>query len=94
MALFGIHPSPRRLAESGDVPLVDLGEQVLRRRKKREDVVAAVQSTVQYHTAKQRHPDLDARQPNPADITISKRAWESAFRAWRRYVRSVAAEGA
>ena len=92
MALLDSHDSPRGVA--GDVPVVDLGEQILRRRKKREDVVAAVQSTVQYHTAKQLHPDLDARQPNPADITISKRSWESAFRTWRHYVRSVASEGA
>ena len=91
-AFLDSHASPRRAA--GDLPLVDVAEKMLRRRKKKDGVFAVAHSTVEYRNAEQRQKDLNDHQPNPADVTIRKRSWEIAIRTRRHYVRSIAVEGA
>ena len=74
-------------------PINDLSEDVARRMRKRHAAVAFVKLSTTYAVAKQnRSSDVDLLQPDACDITMSKRAWEKAFRNWRVSLRAMAGE--
>ena len=79
-----------------ELPAITMGavcEDVARRVKKRQDAVAYVQCSTTYAKAIQNgYADVDRLQPDPDDITISKRKWESSFRTWRMSLRTMASE--
>ena len=49
-----------------------------------------VKSSVEYHLALRREDTLLC-QPDPEDITMSKRSWEHAYMKWKQSVRVAAA---
>ena len=49
-----------------------------------------VKSSVEYHLALRREDTLLC-QPDPEDITMSKRSWEHAYMKWKHSVRAAAA---
>ena len=49
-----------------------------------------VKSSVEYHLALRREDTLLC-QPDPEDITMSKRSWEHAYMKWKQSVRAAAA---
>ena len=67
-----------------------LSETVQRRREKRQAAVQMLKSSVEYHLALRREDTLLC-QPDPEDITMSKRSWEHAYMKWKQSVRAAAA---
>ena len=69
------------------------GEDAARRRRKRREAIISVQCSSAYANAiKRGHTDVNRLQPDPDDVTISKRKWESACRQWRVSLRTMAGD--
>ena len=66
--------------------LNQLSETVQRRREKRTAAVQMVKASVEYNLALRREDTLLC-QPDPEDITMSKRSWEHAYMKWKHSVR-------
>ena len=73
--------------------LNDIDEDIVRRMRKRRDAVDFIKASTTYAKARQiSSKNVDELEPNPDDVTKSKRAWESALRKWRVCLRFTAGE--
>ena len=69
-----------------------LGEQAARRLLKRREAVASFKRSSTYANAVLTGSAMVQQHPNAEDVTLSKRAWERAFRNWRAALRLLAGE--
>ena len=70
--------------------LNELTEIVRKRKEQRQAAVRMVTSSVEYDLALRREDTLLC-QPDPEDITMSKRSWEYAYMNWKHSVHAAAA---
>ena len=76
----------------GNQSLIELGEDAARRLWKRRKIVAVLRESRLYARAQRGgNTRADQLQPNPDDVTISKRAWERALRRWKVSLLTMAA---
>ena len=76
-----------------DWALITLAEEEAKRQQKRRNAIALAKQTTLYSISYELDSaSADALQPDPEDTTISKRAWERAFKRWRDALRTLAAE--
>ena len=67
---------------------------IVRRLRKRINGFIAILRTPEYHTVyglwTQGYITTMPHVPDPADLTVSKRAWESSIQAWRNELQRIA----
>ena len=63
----------------------NMDQEQVRRFQKRADAIERVYQSAEYKQAKRR-----PQSPDPADLSISKRAWEKKLKAWQSELKAAA----
>ena len=76
-----------------DLPYVIPNPHIVRRLRKRFRAFTHILRAPEYHTAYglwiEGYLATMPNEPDPADLTVSKRAWEASIQAWRNELQSI-----